>query len=416
MVPPDFSLDSTMIADRSLPGIDPLHLARPTAETRIVVAMSGGVDSSVVAALLHEAGHDVVGITLQLYDHGAATGRKGTCCAGRDIADARRVAAHLGIPHYVLDYEERFRQAVIDEFVDSYVAGETPVPCIRCNQQIKFGDLLRTARQLGASALATGQYVRSRLGPHGFQLHQPVDRSRDQSYFLFATTREELDFLRFPIGGMTKAEVREHARRLGLPVAEKADSQDICFVPSGHYSTLIDKLRPNAARAGEIVDLDGLVLGHHRGITHFTIGQRKGLGLAADEPLFVVALDPVRARVIVGPRSALEAHVLYLKDFNWLGERPIRDQNGEDIEVAARIRSTGPAQPARLSARGENVSVTFPGSVRGISPGQACVLYSDSSGAARMLGGGWIREARCTETAPNASLSTTGRKLAVPAH
>ena len=379
-----------MSTPRPLPGIDPLHLAGDPATTRIVVAMSGGVDSCVAAGLLKEAGYDVVGITLQLYDNGEATGRKGACCAGRDIGDARKVAAHLGIPHYVLDYEAKFRSAVIDDFAASYVAGETPVPCIQCNQKVKFRDLLITARELGASAMATGHYVRSLMGAERLELHQPADNSRDQSYFLFATTRENLDFLRFPLGGMLKSEVREHARRLGLPVSEKPDSQDICFVPKGHYTIVVDKLRPGGAAPGEIVHMDGRVLGQHEGITHYTIGQRKGLGVAAAEPLFVVALEAARRRVIVGPREALTCHVVRLRDVNWLGGAI----PAEGLEIAARIRSSGPPQIARLMRNSDNWSVEFPGMVAGVSPGQACVFYADTSGAARVLGGGWIKAAQ----------------------
>jgi len=379
-----------MTAPCPLPGIDPLHLSSAPSATRVIVAMSGGVDSSVAAGLLKEAGYDVVGITLQLYDHGEASGRKGACCAGRDIGDARKVAAHLGIPHYVLDYEERFRKAVIEDFAASYIAGETPVPCVQCNQKVKFRDLLGCARELGASALATGHYVRSLMGPRGFELHQPVDGSRDQSWFLFATTRAELEFLRFPLGGMTKAQVREHGRRLNLPVADKADSQDICFVPRGHYSTVINTLRPGASGPGEIVHLDGRVMGRHEGIAHYTIGQRKGLGVAAAEPLFVAALDAARARVVIGPRDALATHMVRLRDVNWLGDGPLPEAG---LEIAARIRSSGAPTLARLVVVDGEPAVAFLGTQFGVSPGQACVFYEDGNGAARVLGGGWIAKA-----------------------
>jgi len=359
--------------------------------TRVVVAMSGGVDSSVVAGLLKGSGYDVVGITLQLYDHGEATHRKGACCAGQDIHDARRVAETLGIPHYVLDYEERFREAVIDRFADSYSAGETPVPCVACNQTVKFADLLETARRLGADALATGHYVRTEQRGERRALYRPVDLDRDQSYFLFATTQEQLDFLRFPLGAMTKAETREAARALGLPVADKSDSQDICFVPNGRYADVIRKLKPGAAEAGDIVHIDGRVLGRHEGIINFTIGQRRGIGVALGEPLYVVHLDPEGRRVIVGPRKALATRRLHLRDVNWLGDAPLGVLPAEGVDIHARVRSTRPPLPARLIVHGGQVRVDLAGREAGVAPGQACVFYDDDGEGARVLGGGWIK-------------------------
>jgi tRNA-specific 2-thiouridylase len=371
------------------PAID-LFLPGDPATTRIVVAMSGGVDSSVVAGLLKRTGYDVVGITLQLYDHGAATHRKGACCAGQDIQDARRVAEHLGIPHYVLDFEQRFRSEVIDSFAESYADGETPVPCVTCNQTVKFRDLLNLARDLGAAALATGHYVESRPGSEGMELHQAADAARDQSYFLYGTTREQLAFLRFPLGTLPKSEVRRLAAGLGLPVAEKADSQDICFVPSGRYSDLVQRLRPEAGEPGEIVDLTGRVLGQHKGILHFTIGQRRGLGIAANEPLFVVGLDRPGRRVIVGPREALRVHRIRLRETNWLGHGTLDDATETGQELAVRIRSTGMPRPARLAMDRVGPVVEIAGGEEGVSPGQACVFYSDAGGRARVLGGGII--------------------------
>ena len=364
-------------------------------DTRVVVAMSGGVDSSVVAGILKKEGYEVIGITLQLYDHGAAVHRAGSCCAGQDIDDARRVCETLGIPHYVLDYERRFRDAVINPFMESYVAGETPIPCVACNQTVKFADLLVTAKELGADALATGHYIRSRPAPtpehpERRALYRPVDAERDQSYFLFATTQEQIDYLRFPLGGMSKAEVRVLAAEMGLVVAEKADSQDICFVPQGKYTDVITKLRPDSKLSGEIVHLDGRVLGTHEGILHYTIGQRRGIGIAVGEPLYVVHLDARSRRVIVGPKEALETHRLYLRDVNWLGDRDLRDMAGEGLDCFAKVRSSRPPKPARLHADENGIYVELEEGEAGVAPGQACALYSAPGADARVYGGGFI--------------------------
>jgi tRNA-specific 2-thiouridylase len=370
-------------------------------DTRVVVAMSGGVDSSVVAALLKREGYDVVGVTLQLYDHGEATHRPGSCCAGQDILDARRVAETIGIPHYVLDYEDRFREAVIDRFAESYLAGETPVPCVSCNQTVKFHDLLDTARELGAQALATGHYVSTRLLASGHRaMFRPADLDRDQSWFLFATTQEQLDFLRFPLGNLPKSETRDVARELGLPVAEKQDSQDICFVPSGRYADVIERLKPNAVEPGEIVHVDGRVLGHHDGIIRFTVGQRRGIGVSVGEPLYVVRLDADTRRVIVGPREALMTRRLHLRDVNWLGDRPISESAAEATEIWARVRSTRAPQPALLEVVDGRVVVELLEGEHGVAPGQAAVFYDAPDGGARVLGGGTIAGVAGPEEAP----------------
>jgi tRNA-specific 2-thiouridylase len=373
--------------------LNSLDLEGRPEDTRIVVAMSGGVDSSVTAALLKAEGYDVVGVTLQLYDHGEATHRKGACCAGQDIHDARAVADRIGIPHYVLDYESRFKETVIDPFAASYVAGETPVPCVHCNMSIKFKDLLSTARELGARALATGHYVVSRALPGGGRaLYRAREAERDQSYFLFATTSEQLDFLRFPLGDKTKAETRELARRFGLQVADKHDSQDICFVPTGRYTDVVEKLRPGAADPGDIVDLSGRVVGRHDGIIHFTVGQRRGLGVAAGHPLYVIQLDAATRRVVVGPRDALRRSRMLLREVNWIGDGSIDQALADDRrEVYVKVRSTRPPQPAWLRHSDAGIEVELAGGEDGVSPGQACVFYDALEGQSRVLGGGFIQ-------------------------
>ncbi|MGY6634169.1 MAG: tRNA 2-thiouridine(34) synthase MnmA [Alkalilacustris sp.] len=369
--------------------LNSLGLPRPPAQTRVVVAMSGGVDSSAVAAELATQGYDVVGVTLQLYDHGAALAKKGACCAGRDIHDARRVAEAMGFPHYVLDYENTFREAVMEEFAEAYLAGATPVPCIRCNERVKFRDLLETARDLEADCMATGHYIRREMGPTGPELHRAADAARDQSYFLFATTREQLAFLRFPLGGLaSKADTRALAQRHSLAVADKPDSQDICFVPDGDYARVIEKLRPGAGSPGDIVDMSGRVLGRHDGVIRYTIGQRRGLGLGGlSEPLYVVRLDPEARQVVVGPRAALATRRVPVREINWLGDGPFTDRAAWELDV--RVRSTRPPAPAVIRPVSDTeAEVELLSPEAGVSPGQACVFYDPDS--TRVLGGGWI--------------------------
>lgn len=364
------------------PPLNSLGIAKAPRDTRVVVAMSGGVDSSVTAALLRREGYDVIGMTLQLYDAGAAAKKKGACCAGQDIHDACRVAETLGIAHYVLDYEERFKKSVMEDFAATYARGETPIPCVACNEKVKFADLLVTARELGADALATGHYVKRIDGIEGPELHTAADPSRDQSYFLFRTTREQLNFVRFPLGGMEKSAVRDIARELGLLVANKPDSQDICFVPNGDYAKVVQRLKPDAAQPGEIVDLAGRVLARHDGIINFTIGQRKGLGLSGnEEPLFVVKIDAANARLVVGPRLALATKTVPVRDVNWLVEP-------REMEARVKVRSLRPPVPARITPMGDGAMIELLNPEEAVAPGQACVFY-DLNGT-RVLGGGWI--------------------------
>jgi tRNA-uridine 2-sulfurtransferase len=369
--------------------LNTLGLAKAPRDTRVVVAMSGGVDSSVVAAMLADEGYDVVGVTLQLYDHGAALAKKGACCAGRDIHDARRVAETMGFPHYVLDYENTFREAVIEEFADAYLSGATPVPCIRCNERVKFKDLLATAKDLDADCMATGHYIQRKLGLAGPELHMAADAARDQSYFLFSTKADQLAYLRFPLGHLqSKAETRALATRYGLPVADKPDSQDICFVPNGNYAAVIEKLRPGVAAPGDIVDLSGNVVGQHDGVIHYTIGQRRGLGIGGlGDPIYVVKLDAENRRVIVGPKAALSTRVVPVREINWLGDTPLESRPAWHVMV--KVRSTRPPRDAvirPLSATTAEIELIAPED--GVAPGQACVFYAPEG--TRVLGGGWV--------------------------
>lgn len=379
----------TAATDTTTHPINSLGFAKPPSETRVVVAMSGGVDSSVVAAQLAEEGYDVIGVTLQLYDHGAALSKKGACCAGRDIHDARRVAEEMGFPHYVLDYENVFKDAVIDEFADSYLAGATPVPCIRCNERVKFKDLLETAKDLDADCMATGHYIQRKMGNDGAELHSAADANRDQSYFLFSTTEAQLDYLRFPLGHLaSKDETRALASKYGLAVADKPDSQDICFVPNGNYASVIEKLRPGAAEAGDIVDTNGTVLGQHNGVLHYTVGQRRGLGIGGlADPLYVVKLDVEKKHVIVGPKEMLATRKIPVREINWLGDEPLSSR--EEWHVLVRVRSTRPPREAIIRPISDTeAEVELIVAEEGVSAGQACVFYDADS--TRIFGGGWI--------------------------
>ncbi|MBY5932382.1 tRNA 2-thiouridine(34) synthase MnmA [Tateyamaria omphalii] len=376
--------------DQSGP-LNSLGFPKAPADTRVVVAMSGGVDSSVVAAELKSQGYDVVGVTLQLYDHGAALAKKGACCAGRDIHDARRVAEEMGFPHYVLDYENVFRDAVIDEFADSYLGGATPVPCIRCNERVKFKDLLETAKDLEADCMATGHYIQRKMGQHGPELHAAADANRDQSYFLFSTTSEQLDYLRFPLGHLpSKDDTRALAAKYGLSVADKPDSQDICFVPNGDYASVIRKLRPEAAAPGDIVDHKGRVLGQHDGVINYTIGQRRGLGIGGlADPLYVVKLDAENRQVVVGPKEMLATRTIQVREVNWLGDA--RFDSRDEWHVAVKVRSTRPPTDAIIRPiNATEATVELAAAEAGVSPGQACVFYDRDS--SRIFGGGWIHK------------------------
>lgn len=380
--------EMTVMTDISTIDAPRIDLGVP-AGARVIVAMSGGVDSSVTAALCKLSGYDVVGVTLQLYDHGVAIQKKGACCAGQDIQDARRVAEAMGFPHYVLDYESRFTDAVMNDFADTYLAGATPIPCVRCNEQVKFKDLLETARDLGGAAMATGHYIRRVDGPDGPELRRAYDASKDQSYFLFSTTKEQLDYLRFPLGEMPKDEVRRIASELGLVVADKPDSQDICFVPEGKYASVVERLRPGASSPGDIVHVDGTVMGRHPGVIHYTVGQRRGLGVATGDPLYVVRLDADKSQVVVGPREALLIKRIRLKEVTWLGDGDGEEAAKGELPLAVKVRSTRPPAPAHL-VWDEGWAIDLVDPEEGVAPGQACVFYSPDDAHDRVLGGGWI--------------------------
>lgn len=360
-----------------------LGIAKPKHETRVVVAMSGGVDSSVAAALMAESGYETIGITLQLYDYGQVAQKKGACCAGQDIYDAAMAAEKIGIPHYVFDYEDKFKQGVIDDFVASYLQGETPIPCVKCNQTVKFKDLLQAAKDLNADAMITGHYVQRVMGIDGPELHAGVDPNRDQSYFLFATTKDQLDFLHFPLGGMSKTQTRALAEKFELEVADKPDSQDICFVPNGDYSGVIKKMRPDALEPGDIVDLNGNILGEHDGIVNFTVGQRRRLYINSATPKYVVKIIPELRHVVVGDKEDLERQKIFLKELNWLDKTPFNEYSND---VHVKIRSSNTPMKATLGVQGDECFVVLEESEYGVSPGQACVIYNGS----RVLGGGWI--------------------------